>query len=192
SACWSAPSSIGSSPAGCACARCGRNAAPRRRNASWSAAARRTAPRPANRRVPSPTRLDGRRARGYRARQPILPGRQRQEAAMARAAHGDRVFVALDTTDLPAAETLARRVAGIVGGIKIGKAFFTAHGPQGVRRVCAAVGLPLFLDLKFHDIPNTVAGAVRAALALKPRIVNVHAAGGTAMMQAAAEIGRAH
>ena len=109
---------------------------------------------------------------------------------MTQAAHGDRVFVAVDTTDISLAESLARRVSGIVGGIKIGKEFFTAHGPEGTRRICAAAGLPLFLDLKFHDIPNTVAGAVRAALALKPRIVNVHAAGGAAMMRAAAEAAR--
>lgn len=98
----------------------------------------------------------------------------------------ERLFVALDTTDVERAAGLAQSLAGHVGGIKLGKEFFTAHGPQGVRRV-AACGLPLFLDLKFHDIPNTVAGAVRAVLPLAPAMVNVHATGGAAMMRAAAE-----
>ena len=97
----------------------------------------------------------------------------------------DRIFVALDTTDLDRAVTLARALSGRVGGVKLGKEFFTARGPQGVAAVTAE-RLPLFLDLKFHDIPNTVAGAVAAAMALKPRFLNIHAAGGAAMIQAAA------
>jgi orotidine-5'-phosphate decarboxylase len=95
----------------------------------------------------------------------------------------DRLFVALDTTDLERAARLARELAGRVGGLKVGKEFFTAHGPDGLR--AAVGGEPLFLDLKFHDIPNTVAGAVRAAMRLSPRILNVHASGGRAMMEAA-------
>ena len=98
----------------------------------------------------------------------------------------ERILVALDTTDVDRAKALALTLEGHVGGIKIGKEFFTAHGPQGVREV-AGDGQPLFLDLKFHDIPNTVAGAIRSALRLKPLILNVHAAGGVAMMKAAAE-----
>jgi orotidine-5'-phosphate decarboxylase len=98
----------------------------------------------------------------------------------------DRILVALDTTDVDRAAALARELAGHVGGIKLGKEFFTANGPQGVRAV-SGDGQPLFLDLKFHDIPNTVAGAVRSALAMKPFMLNVHAAGGAAMMRAAAE-----
>lgn len=94
------------------------------------------------------------------------------------------VFCALDTTDVDRAASLAQSLKGHVGGLKIGKEFFTAHGPAGVRRVVPE-GTPLFLDLKFHDIPNTVAGAVRAATALSPAILNVHAAGGRAMMEAA-------
>lgn len=98
------------------------------------------------------------------------------------------VFCAIDTTDLSRAEALARAVAGAAGGIKLGKEFFTANGPEGVRSVLrAAGGLPLFLDLKWHDIPNTVAGAVKASLALKPFMVNVHATGGPAMLRAAKE-----
>lgn len=99
------------------------------------------------------------------------------------------VFCALDTTDLGRAEKLARSLKGSVGGAKIGMEFFNAHGPQGYRAVAAA-GLPIFLDLKLHDIPNTVAGGIRAILPLKPAIVNVHAAGGAAMMRAAADAAR--
>ena len=98
----------------------------------------------------------------------------------------DRIFVPLDTPDLDKALTLARALVGLVGGVKIGKEFFTALGPAGVDRV-TALGMPLFLDLKFHDIPNTVAGAVRSAVRLGPAILNVHAAGGRAMMAAAAK-----
>jgi orotidine-5'-phosphate decarboxylase len=98
----------------------------------------------------------------------------------------DRIFVALDTTDVDEAKSLAQRVKGSVGGVKLGLEFFTANGGGGVRAVTNS-GLPLFLDLKFHDIPNTVAGAVRAATRLRPKILNVHASGGPEMMRAAAK-----
>ncbi len=94
--------------------------------------------------------------------------------------------MAIDTTDVDRARGLAAGLAGAVGGVKLGKEFFTANGPDGVKRV-TETGLPLFLDLKFHDIPNTVAGAMRAAMPLNPFMVNVHASGGPAMMAAAAE-----
>jgi orotidine-5'-phosphate decarboxylase len=97
----------------------------------------------------------------------------------------DRIFVALDTTYVDRAVALARELAGKVGGVKVGKEFFTANGPEGVRQV-SDLGMPIFIDLKWHDIPNTVAGAVHASLPLKPAFVNVHAAGGAAMLQAAA------
>ena len=97
----------------------------------------------------------------------------------------DRIFVALDTTDLQKAKSLAQSLSGTVGGLKVGKEFFTALGPDGVARLDG--GLPVFLDLKFHDIPNTVAGALRAARQMGVAIVNVHAGGGRAMMRAAAE-----
>lgn len=100
----------------------------------------------------------------------------------------ERLFVAFDTPDLQRAAGLARALGDSIGGIKIGKEFFTAQGPDGVRAVAA--GKPLFLDLKFHDIPNTVAGAVRSSLHLRPAIVNLHAAGGRAMMEAAANAAR--
>ncbi len=98
-----------------------------------------------------------------------------------------RIFCAVDTTDLGTARDLARRIGGAVGGIKLGLEFFVAHGPAGVRAVIGEDGPPLFLDLKLHDIPNTVAGGVRAALALKPAFLTIHASGGPAMMRAAAE-----
>ena len=101
----------------------------------------------------------------------------------------ERIYVAIDTSDLSRAERLARLLAGTVGGLKLGKEFFMAHGPDGVRRLSAS-GQPIFLDLKFHDIPNTVAGAVRAVTPLGPRILNVHAAGGRDMMRRAKEAAR--
>jgi orotidine-5'-phosphate decarboxylase len=100
-----------------------------------------------------------------------------------------RIFCALDMTDRDGAAALAARLAGTVGGIKLGLEFFGANGPAGVEAVKAA-GLPTFLDLKFHDIPNTVAGAVRAAIHVRPFMLTVHASGGPAMMQAAADAAR--
>ena len=97
------------------------------------------------------------------------------------------VFCALDTSEVGVATNLAAKLADTVGGVKLGLQFFNAHGPKGVMEVQKASGLPLFLDLKFHDIPNTVAGAVRSVVPLKPYIINVHAAGGRAMMEAAAK-----
>ena len=94
----------------------------------------------------------------------------------------NRVYVALDTTDLAVAKALATRVRHHVGGLKLGLEFFCAHGQAGVREM-AAVGLPVFLDLKLHDIPNTVAKAVRALAPLDPAILTVHASGGRAMME---------
>lgn len=97
------------------------------------------------------------------------------------------VFCAIDTPDLGTATTWAARIGDHVGGIKLGLEFISAHGPKGVRQVMKASDLPVFLDVKFHDIPNTVAGAVRAITAAKPFMINVHASGGRAMMQAAAD-----
>ncbi|HEU0067581.1 MAG TPA: orotidine-5'-phosphate decarboxylase [Sphingomonas sp.] len=94
----------------------------------------------------------------------------------------NRIYLALDTTDLAAAKALAGRVRHHVGGLKLGLEFFCAHGQAGVREL-AALGLPIFLDLKLHDIPNTVAKAMRALAGLEPAILTVHAAGGRAMME---------
>jgi orotidine-5'-phosphate decarboxylase len=97
----------------------------------------------------------------------------------------ERIIVALDTTDPDQAVSMAKTLSELVGGVKLGKEFFTANGPEAVERI-AEIGSPIFLDLKFHDIPTTVAAAVRAALPLNPFMINVHAAGGAEMMQAAA------
>ena len=97
----------------------------------------------------------------------------------------ERIFVALDTVDAGRALSLAQGLAGLIGGVKMGKEFFTANGPAGVERV-AQSGLPAFLDFKFNDIPQTVAAAVTAALPLRPFIITVHALGGAAMMRGAA------
>ena len=102
-----------------------------------------------------------------------------------------RIFVALDTPDLDRAHAIATRVRHHVGGIKLGLEFFMANGRAGVRDM-AELGLPIFLDLKFHDIPNTVAKAIQALRPLEPAILTVHAAGGRAMLEdakAAAPIG---
>jgi orotidine-5'-phosphate decarboxylase len=96
------------------------------------------------------------------------------------------VFVAFDTADLAQAIAWADAVRPSVGGIKLGLEFFNANGPDGVRRI-VDLGLPVFLDLKFHDIPNTVAGAVHTVAGLGAAIVNVHASGGAAMLTAATE-----
>jgi orotidine-5'-phosphate decarboxylase len=94
------------------------------------------------------------------------------------------IFVAIDTPHLDRATTLAEAVRDHAGGVKLGLEFFSAQGPEGVAEI-AALGLPIFLDLKLHDIPNTVAKAVEALAALKPAILTVHAAGGQAMLEAA-------
>lgn len=92
------------------------------------------------------------------------------------------IFLALDLPRLDGALTLAQKVKGHVGGLKLGLEFFCAHGHHGVHEI-AKVGLPIFLDLKLHDIPNTVAAAMQAIHVLEPAIVTVHAAGGRAMME---------
>lgn len=95
------------------------------------------------------------------------------------------VFVAIDTPDLQRALTVSRAVKGYVGGLKVGLEFITACGPDGVRKV-VEIGLPVFADVKFHDIPNTVAAASRELARLGAKIFNVHASGGEVMMREAA------
>ncbi len=97
------------------------------------------------------------------------------------------LIVALDFDSLPTAINFAKQIADLVGMFKIGNQLFTSAGPEAVRQV-AQLGTDIFLDLKYHDIPNTVAGAVLAAASLPGvQLVNVHALGGTAMLQAAVQ-----
>lgn len=92
------------------------------------------------------------------------------------------IYLALDVPQLAAAEALARKVKDHVGGLKLGLEFFCAHGHHGLHEI-AKIGLPIFLDLKLHDIPNTVAAAMQAIHVLEPAIVTIHASGGRAMME---------
>ncbi len=94
------------------------------------------------------------------------------------------IFVAVDTPDVHRAAALARSVLGLAGGVKLGLEFFCANGHEGVLRI-AEHELPIFLDLKLHDIPNTVEKAVQALAPLAPAVLTVHAAGGRAMLAAA-------
>jgi len=105
-----------------------------------------------------------------------------------------RILLALDTPDIATARAQIRAAGDAIDGIKLGLEFFVANGPAGIAAVQqegSTGGSPaarqLFLDLKLHDIPNTVAGAVRSALALKPLLLTVHAGGGPAMLRAAAD-----
>ena len=92
------------------------------------------------------------------------------------------VFLALDVPRLEAARALVDKVKAHIGGVKLGMEFFYAHGHHGVHEI-AHCGLPLFLDLKLHDIPNTVAAAMQSIHVLEPAVVTVHASGGRAMME---------
>ena len=94
------------------------------------------------------------------------------------------LYLAIDTIHLDAAATLAQKVRHHVGGLKLGLEFFCANGHHGVHEM-AKIGLPIFLDLKLHDIPNTVAKAIHALRPLEPAIITVHAAGGRAMLEEA-------
>src|SRR5260221_6051607 len=105
------------------------------------------------------------------------------------------VYCGVDTTDLTQATRLIQSIAGgprpAVGGIKLGLEFFLAHGAPGVRYAfptpVRATGVGFFLDLKLHDIPNTVAGGIRAAVDLAPTFITIHASGGREMLKAAVD-----
>jgi orotidine-5'-phosphate decarboxylase len=109
---------------------------------------------------------------------------------MSRREFANPIFAALDTPSPDKAVALAAELRPHVGGLKVGLEFISAAGPEGVKRI-VALGLPVFADVKFHDIPNTVLGAVREIAKLGVSILNVHAAGGAAMMRAAAEAAKA-
>ena len=94
------------------------------------------------------------------------------------------IICAIDTTDIEQARSLTESVCQNVGAIKLGLEFFTANGSAGVEKL-ACHSLPVFLDLKFHDIPNTVAKAIRATAGINTFMMTVHTGGGRAMLQAA-------
>src|SRR6516165_7370968 len=98
----------------------------------------------------------------------------------------DRLIVALDVPGATQARRIVQTLGGAATTYKVGKQLFTAEGPQVVRDLVSS-GRKVFLDLKFHDIPNTVAGAVRAAADLGVSMLTVHASGGGAMLKAAAQ-----
>ncbi|XUU60228.1 orotidine-5'-phosphate decarboxylase [Erythrobacter sp. HA6-11] len=93
------------------------------------------------------------------------------------------IYLALDIPQIDPAKALVEKLKGHIGGVKLGLEFFCAHGHHGVHEIAHASGLPIFLDLKLHDIPNTVAGAMQAIHVLEPAIVTIHASGGRAMME---------
>ena len=98
----------------------------------------------------------------------------------------DRILCALDTISIESACELASSLGPHVGGIKLGLEFFGANGPDGFKQVAKA-HQNIFLDLKLHDIPNTVAKAIHSLMPLRPAIMTIHTAGGPAMMAAAAK-----
>lgn len=103
--------------------------------------------------------------------------------------HEDRLIVALDVSSAAQAQKIVGTLGSAVSIFKVGMQLFTAEGP-GVVRELVASGRKVFLDLKFHDIPNTVAGGVRSAAALGASMLTVHAVGGSAMLRAAMEAAR--
>lgn len=100
--------------------------------------------------------------------------------------HPEQLFIALDTSDAEAALVLAKTFAPTGVGLKLGLEFYSRYGGAGIAPFCA-LGVPIFLDLKLHDIPNTVAAAVKNIAALGVQYLTVHSSGGTAMLKAAVE-----
>ena len=100
-----------------------------------------------------------------------------------------KIFCALDTTDLDEAIHLASKLVNIIGGVKLGMEFFAAQGPKGIEKI-AKIGIPIFIDVKYYDIPRTVARAIYSMMKLGIHIINVHALGGLEMMKRAADSAR--
>jgi len=100
------------------------------------------------------------------------------------------IICAIDTRDIDFALQLSSQLQGKVGAIKLGLEFFTLFGVEGVKRVTRDGEIPLFLDLKFFDIPNTVAGAIKSSMACKPFLLTVHATGGSEMIKRSVEAAR--
>ena len=95
-----------------------------------------------------------------------------------------KIYCAIDTPDLEKAKALTANIGPVTGGIKLGMEFFNTFGPRGVEAIREACPeADIFIDLKFHDIPNTVAGAMHALHVVEPAIMTVHASGGRAMME---------
>lgn len=96
------------------------------------------------------------------------------------------IFCAIDTPDPVQAAALAGQISGHVHGVKLGLEFFMAQGPAGIT-AARPPGMPLFLDVKLHDIPNTVAGALQSLLPLRADFITIHTGGGPAMLRAACD-----
>ena len=97
------------------------------------------------------------------------------------------IVLAIDTNDLDIAKQWVSATDGVISVVKLGLEFYTTFGNDGIRAIADSCSTDVFLDLKLHDIPHTVAGAARAVSALRPKFLTVHAAGGSAMVQAAAD-----
>lgn len=111
--------------------------------------------------------------------------RTKQSIPMPRSKIKTPLFVAIDTADEKLARQLAVQTAPVTSGIKLGLEFFMQHGPEGVRRLLKGLDVALFLDLKLHDIPNTVMGAMKSVVELRPTFITVHTMGGEVMMRSA-------
>ncbi|MDC0074576.1 orotidine-5'-phosphate decarboxylase [Alphaproteobacteria bacterium] len=95
------------------------------------------------------------------------------------------IYVSIDTTDIKKSIEISISLKDLIAGIKIGKEFFTKHGPQGIKKITDNTKIPFFLDLKFHDIPNTVEKAIKSACEMNPSILNIHVSGGSKMIKSA-------
>jgi orotidine-5'-phosphate decarboxylase len=102
------------------------------------------------------------------------------------------IVLAVDTNDLEVATAWVGATDGVISVVKLGLEFYTTFGNEGVKAIADSCNTDIFLDLKLHDIPHTVAGAARAVSTLRPKFLTVHAAGGSAMVQAAADAMPSH